>query len=111
MSNRKHPRYEVDAYVDFTGREVLLYHGIRNISLGGICIETPTVEPIGTLVDVLVSFPELGNEMALKGEVVWANVQPPQDVGIRWIEMTDQQRDQLRDYFEKVNARLIPDGD
>jgi len=111
VSKREHPRYEVDAYVDFTGHEVLLFHGIRNISLGGICIQTPTIEPIGTRVDVVVSFPDLGREMALEGEVVWANLQPPQDVGIRWIGMTDEQRDQLREYFEKVNARLIPARD
>ena len=32
------PRYEVNAYVDFTGNEVLLFHRIQNISLGGVCI-------------------------------------------------------------------------
>ncbi len=107
MSKREHPRYQVDAYVDFTGRELLLYHGIRNISLGGICIQTPTVEPIGTKVDVVVTFPDLGREMALEGEVVWANLEPPPDVGIRWVGMTDAQRGELREYFDTVNARLV----
>lgn len=111
MSKREYPRYRVEAYVDFTGHEVLLYHGIRNISLGGICIQTPTVEPIGTRVDVLVTFPDLGREMALAGEVVWANLQPPKDVGIRWVDMTDEQRDELRAYFDRVNARLVSSKD
>ena len=47
---RVHPRYEVTAYVDYTGSEVLLYHRIENISLGGICIQTTSVEPVGTVV-------------------------------------------------------------
>ncbi len=33
---REHPRFEVTAYVDYAGTEVLLYHRIENISLGGI---------------------------------------------------------------------------
>jgi hypothetical protein len=37
---REYPRYEVNAYVDYTGNEVLLYHRIQNISLGGICIQS-----------------------------------------------------------------------
>ena len=36
---RKHPRIKTDAVVDYTGSEVLLYHKIENISLGGICIQ------------------------------------------------------------------------
>ncbi len=105
---REFARYEVNAYVDVTGHDVLLYHRIQNLSLGGICIHTGTVEPVGTVVDVLITFPELGSELALKGEVVWANLQHPKDVGIRWVEMSDDQREQLRRYVLAVHAREIP---
>ena len=105
---REFTRYEVNAYVDVTGHDVLLYHRIQNLSLGGICIHTGTVEPLGTIVDVVITFPELGTELALKGEVVWANVQHPKDVGIRWVEMSDDQREQLRSYVLAVHAREIP---
>ena len=37
---REFPRFEVNAYVDYTGNEVLLFHRIQNISLGGVCIQT-----------------------------------------------------------------------
>jgi uncharacterized protein (TIGR02266 family) len=104
---RQHPRYEVNAYVDVTGHDVLLYHRIRNLSLGGICIQTGSIEPVGTLVDVVITFPELKAELSLRGEVVWANLQHPMDMGIRWFEMTDDQRALLRDYVLRCDAREV----
>src|SRR5262249_30631178 len=46
---RAHPRYEVEAYVDVSApaSDVLLFHRIQNISMGGICIQTPVVEEVG----------------------------------------------------------------
>jgi uncharacterized protein (TIGR02266 family) len=103
---RAYPRYEVDAYVDVTGTEVLLYHQIQNISLGGICIQTPTLESRGTMVDVVINFPDLGKVVRLHGEVVWANHEPPQDMGIRWVGMTEEQKALLREFLAEANARL-----
>ena len=99
---REHPRYEVSAYVDYTGSEVLLYHRIQNISLGGICISTPSIEEVGSIVDLVINFPDLGGSVSLHGEVVWANREPPMDMGIRYIEMDDQKRDALRQYIGRV---------
>jgi uncharacterized protein (TIGR02266 family) len=99
---REHPRYEVSAYVDYTGTEVLLYHRIQNISLGGICIASPSIEEVGTLVDLVINFPELGTSLALRGEVVWANRESPQDMGIRYVDMDDEKRETLRQYINRV---------
>ena len=99
---REHPRYEVNAYVDYTGSEVLLYHKIQNISLGGICIQSASIEEVGTIVDLVINFPDLDSQVALKGEVVWANREPPMDMGIRYVEMDDQKRETLRQYIARV---------
>jgi uncharacterized protein (TIGR02266 family) len=99
---RAYPRYEVSAYVDYTGSEVLLYHRIQNISLGGICISTPSIEEVGTLVDLVINFPELGTSLALRGEVVWANRDAPMDMGIRYVEMDDARRETLKQYINRV---------
>ena len=99
---REYPRYEVSAYVDYTGSEVLLYHRIQNISLGGICIQSPSIEEVGSVVDLVINFPELGTSLALRGEVVWANRDPPMDMGIRYIEMDDTKRETLRQYIARV---------
>jgi uncharacterized protein (TIGR02266 family) len=99
---REHPRYEVSAYVDYTGSEVLLYHRIQNIGLGGICISSPSIEEIGTEVDLVVNFPELGTSLAVHGVVVWANREPPMDMGIRFTELDDAKRETLRQYSSRV---------
>lgn len=99
---RKHPRYEIAAYVDCTGSEVLLHHRLQNISLGGICIQCDTVEEVGTEVDLLIHFPDLGASLALKGEVVWANRSTPRDMGIRFTSLDERKVETLRQYLHKV---------
>ena len=99
---REHPRYEVNAYVDYTGSEVLLYHKIQNISLGGICIQSASIEEVGTIVDLVINFPDLDAQVALKGEVVWANREPPMDMGIRFVELDEEKRETLRQYITRV---------
>src|SRR5687767_7671909 len=96
---REYPRYEVNAYVDYTGNEVVLYHRIQNISLGGICIQSVGVEEVGTLVDLVINFPELNASLQVKGEVVWVNREPPQDMGIRYVDLDNERKDTLRKYI------------
>ena len=102
---REHPRYEVSAYVDYTGTEVLLYHRIHNISLGGICISSPSIEEVGTVVDLVINFPELGTSLALRGEVVWANRDSPQDMGIRYIDLDEERKETLRKFIGMVRKK------
>lgn len=101
---RAHPRYEVKAYVDVTApaSDVLLFHRIQNISMGGICIQTPAVEEVGAAVDVVLNFPDLGTQVGLRGVIVWANREPPQDVGIRWVNLTEDSRELLKKYIALV---------
>jgi uncharacterized protein (TIGR02266 family) len=100
--NRAHPRYEVSAKVDLTEPSGTSSRPIQNLSLGGICIQTPSLEEVGASVDVLLRFPELGAEMAVRGEVVWVNREPPAEVGIRWLDLDEERRALLARYFEVV---------
>jgi uncharacterized protein (TIGR02266 family) len=99
---REHPRYEVTAYVDYAGSEVLLYHRIENISLGGICIQTAAIEDVGTIVDLVINFPDLDTSIALQGEVVWSNREPPMDMGIRYRDLDTERRETLKRYIQSV---------
>lgn len=99
------PRFEVTAYVDYAGSEVLLYHRIENISLGGICIQTASVEDVGTIVDLVINFPDLDTSIAVQGEVVWANREPPMDMGIRYVALDDERRETLKRYIASVRKR------
>jgi uncharacterized protein (TIGR02266 family) len=99
---REFPRYEVNAYVDYTGNEVLLFHRIQNISLGGVCIQSAGVEEVGTTVDLVLNFPDLDASIAVRGEVVWANRDPPMDMGIRYVDLDEERKDTLRKYITMV---------
>lgn len=103
LNNRENPRYEVNAYVEYGGTEVLLYR-IQNISLGGICIQTPSLSEVGSKVDLVINFPELAAQVEVQGEVVWINRTDPKDMGIRYIDMDDRRRDTLRKYIERVQS-------
>ncbi len=103
---RAHPRLVLNAYVDYTGpAEVLLFHKVRNISLGGICIQSEAVEDIGTVVDLVLNFPDLDATLALQGEVVWANRERPMDMGIRYLDLDNERRDTLRKYLNLLQAK------
>ena len=69
------------------------------------------IEEVGTVVNVVVNFPDLGKQLALTGEVVWCNREEPQDMGIRWVDLTHDERAALRAYLEKVKTRLISQAD
>jgi hypothetical protein len=102
---RQHPRYEVHALVDMTGSEVLLAHKIRNLSLGGLCLETPSVEEVGTTVDLVINFPELdGASVAMRGEVVWAVREEPMEMGIRYVDLDDGKREILMRFIARATA-------
>jgi uncharacterized protein (TIGR02266 family) len=103
--SRVHPRYDVNAFVDVTTDDAIIYHRIQNISVGGICIQTAALSDVGTLVDVVINFPELNQQVSLRGQVVWTNREPPGDVGIRWVGIDAERRDQLRQYIDRVRTR------
>jgi len=104
---REYPRYEVNAYVDYTGNEVLLYHRIQNISLGGVCIQSSGVEDVGTTVDLVINFPDLKASLSVRGEVVWVNRDPPMDMGIRYVGLDSDRKEMLRKYIAMVRGASV----
>ncbi len=107
---REFPRFEVNAYVDYTGNEVLLHHRIQNISLGGVCIAASGVEDVGTIVDLVINFPDLNASISLKGEVAWVNREAPMDMGIRYVDLDSERKDTLRKYISMVRQGAAPQG-
>jgi len=104
---RAYPRYEVTAYVDYTGSEVLLYHRIENISLGGISIQTTMVEDVGTPVELVINFPDLDKSIAIQGDVVWANREEPMDMGVRFLDLDEERKKVLREYISAVKKKRV----
>jgi uncharacterized protein (TIGR02266 family) len=103
--NREHVRIETDALVDYTGSEVLLFHKIENLSLGGISIRTATPEDLGTSVFITINFPDFNETVEAEGEVVWVNHDEPKDMGVKFIGLTSADKDILRRYIVALEQR------
>ena len=104
MDQRLYPRIEMNIYVDFTGEEILLYHSIENISLGGISIKAPTVEKIGTTVEILINFPESGDQIECLGEVVWSREEDEGRMGLKFIDLTEDHKLLLKSFLCKIDS-------
>jgi len=102
---RRYPRIEVNAYVDYAGADVLLYHRVDNISLGGIGITSPSVEPVGAVVELVINFPDLDESIVTQGEVSWSRGDPkagPVEMGIRYVNMPDSDRETLQRFLDRL---------
>jgi Tfp pilus assembly protein PilZ len=98
---RAHPRYEIDASADLSGSGT---HRIQNISLGGICIQTLAAPEVGAPVDVVLNLGDASPRLEVRGQVVWVNREPPEDVGIRWIGLDAARRATLAAYIDRVRS-------
>ncbi len=100
---RQYPRIEANAYVDFTGEEVLLFHKIENISLGGISIVAPSVERVGTTVELVLNFPTGSDILECLGEVVWSHEEDEGRMGIKFMALDDEQKAALKRFLSQVD--------
>jgi hypothetical protein len=103
--NRRSIRIRTDARVDVASdTEVLLFHKIRDLGEGGMSVEFPTLEPLGTLVDLSISLPGFDATLECTGEVVRASEEPVRHLGIRFRDLTAEQADLLRRYLASRNG-------
>lgn len=104
---RAEPRYEVTASVELrpVGEAAAGPDAgarVRNLSLGGICVETTAPPELGSLVDVVLRLPDLPRPLVLRGQVAWRNREPPPDIGVRWSRLAGDDRERLRRYLARV---------
>jgi Tfp pilus assembly protein PilZ len=103
---RQFARYEVNAYVDLAGEaatRVGQAQRVQNISLGGICIQAGAgVAEVGTIVDLVINFPDLDARVSLRGQIVWVNREPPVDIGVQYVDLDAERKDLLRRYIKLV---------
>ena len=74
----------------------------RPVNPLGYVVGEPGVEEVGTTVDLVLNFPDLDASIAVSGEVVWANREPPMDMGIRFFDLDEERKDTLRKYINMV---------
>lgn len=102
---RRHKRYELEAFVDYTGREFLLNHRIYDLSMGGLRLATSETEPVGTQVDLVITFPDMDASIEIKGEVAWIKGAPDCEMGIRFAGMGMKEQKLLQEYLKKMEER------
>ncbi len=108
FQDRAYPRFEVNAVIDVTSEEtddVMLFQQIENISLGGISFTVPDKLEPGSKVEIDINFPETDETISVMGEVVWCREGEPIVVGVKFAEMTTEERDILRRYLNRIKER------
>lgn len=86
---RFHPRLRIHARADVLGSEVLLAKPLVDVSVGGCKFMGSAWETTGTVVSVILSFPDLGEvHLPLKGIVVRAS---QRDMAIHFQGLSDEQ--------------------
>jgi uncharacterized protein (TIGR02266 family) len=106
---RQSHRILVDLEVDYQCEDTFLFAYITDMSAFGIFIRTNNPEPPGTHLNLRFRLPEDDTTMALEGEVIWINAFRPGDfnnlnpgMGVRFTELTDDQKGKLMDLIRKV---------
>ena len=125
-SKRKHPRVIKPIRVEHLSGDTYLYDYSHDVSESGIFILTDNLLEPGAVIDLKLSVPGQSEKLEMKGEVVWVNRQDklkpidseqdmalafekllqdskpaqteikPVGMGIRFIDITDDQRTQLK---------------
>lgn len=109
---RTHDRVRVAACADVTGSDVLLYHRIRDISEGGMSFGAARMDPVGSQLDVLLTFPRTEAEVPVKAEVAWiADEAAERLVGLRWVDLAPEERAHLRKHIAAAMTSLVTGRD
>jgi uncharacterized protein (TIGR02266 family) len=84
---RQNPRLSIDVEVDFASGHNFYSARTRDISAGGLFIETSAVVPIGT--ELMVELKFLKKHLRVAGEVMWAlsDGDRPVGVGLRFVDL------------------------
>jgi type IV pilus assembly protein PilZ len=112
---RKQPRVFVRALVDYESPGTFLYDYSKDLSEGGIFLETERPLPTGTPVTLRFTLPDIDRVFEVKGKVAWINETKPKGgakapkfqvgMGVQFEEMEEEDRKTIRDYVTKLLKR------
>lgn len=105
----REPRYLVEISADEVRTALFTDGRVRNISRGGLFVETPKPLPLAAAIHLALHLPEMSTVLKVKGRVVWtydirkSRSQLVAGSGVRFVEMTGDQFELLETYL----ARLV----
>lgn len=101
---RSHEREPVTLFVEYEGADDLIGDFTENLSTGGTFVVTNRELPIGTRVQLVLSFPGLLEPISLEGEVRWTRDEADNPgAGIEFAE--GAARDQLATVVDRIRSR------
>ena len=112
---RQHPRLSISVEVDFGSEHNFYSAHTRDISVGGLFIETDVALPIGTKLSVDLKF--LQRELQAEAEVTWVLVgdgQATVGVGVRFVSLPDVAKENIESFMalrEPMAFRMIESDD
>jgi uncharacterized protein (TIGR02266 family) len=112
---RQHPRLSMSVEVDFSSEHNFYAAKTRDISVGGLFIETDIALPIGTRMQVDLKF--LQRQLHAEAEVTWALVGDDgnvEGVGVRFIDLPDSAKKNIEAFMDlraPMSFRMIESDD
>jgi hypothetical protein len=100
--DRLHQRLRLNVLADVIGSEVVLGRPVDDISIGGARFTGPAWESEDATVKLVLAFPDSGAAVALDARIVRAT---PIDMGVRFIDMSDEQKWALRKHVREAQGR------
>jgi uncharacterized protein (TIGR02266 family) len=98
---RKHPRLVLSVDLDFASAHNFYAGRTRDLSLGGLFVETGIELPIGTILTMELHF--LSHKHKVEAEIVWQVVEDDGVVGmgLRFVSLSDSARRSIEEFMNK----------
>lgn len=103
---RRTPRIETNATLDYIGANVLIEHRIENLSHGGLSLCCSMPEPVGTVVDLTINFPDFQESIAVEAKVAWVKEEPKRTMGLKFVGLSSEHSAVLDRYLLERAARM-----
>lgn len=103
-NQRQQTRYEVNASIRCENTAAGQMYTLQNISLGGVCLQGDVNENIGTPIELTIHFDDLAQTIVAKGQVIWVNRSNPRDMGVRFLNLREQDLRVLTTYLQQVQT-------
>lgn len=109
---RKEPRTPMMLMVEYDGIDSMIGDYTENLSQGGTFVATNQILPIGTDVELQLSFPGLLDPVHVQGVVRWTQHQEPMGIGIEFLDVPQNARAQamlakIAERAPDIQARTI----
>ncbi|UCD84320.1 MAG: TIGR02266 family protein [Deltaproteobacteria bacterium] len=106
-NTRREPRVSIFVRVDFKDKEDFIYYYSRNLSRGGIFIQTVDPLPPGTPIFLQLTLPGSTLPLEIESKVIWSRKEEEEGgtkvipgMGIQFVRLDEQSKKLLDDFLK-----------